>query len=82
MLLTSQYFRTSVIKIYVYIRAALKVLHDVQKPIVDVGVINKLNLDLVQITQRILYTVSRVQTGLENARTLRMGCWPWPAFAG
>lgn len=42
-----------------YVRLALKILHDVQEPVVDFGLIMELNLDLVEIRKSVLSQASR-----------------------
>jgi hypothetical protein len=37
-----------------YSRLTLEVLHYIEKPIVDIGLLNEADLDLVEITERVL----------------------------
>lgn len=67
-----------------YPRLALEVLHNVKEPIVDVWLLMKLNLDLVEIAQRILQSERRSALTNQQTRvvvateilTLSIGCWP------
>lgn len=38
-----------------HIRLTLEVLHNIEEPVVDIGLVMKLHLDLVQVGQRILF---------------------------
>ena len=37
-----------------YVRLAFEIFHDVEKPVVDIRLVDEANLDLVQVAERVL----------------------------
>lgn len=61
------------------LRLALEILHYIQEPIIDVWLIDKSHLHLVQIAEGILFNMLATDPqmhGVWGKPTLRIGCCP------